>query len=205
MYSFNVYSSAGKKVGTCSYVIGLAREKKTNDYVLMLREVMTPNNSKVLITGSTYGYGFSEYVSAKVTLPSLDDYEPQNTPSSQTVDFTIGADSSGANIRASYSVTKSDLNITSSCNTPSKLYFVKYDYKPSLVDPLASNKYVANESIQLGAASFHSSSSTISFTMNYDARFGAASDNAASPWLIYINTVYKATTSRTYSFTVSKN
>ncbi len=205
MYSFNVYSGAGGKLGTCSYVIGLTRSKGTNDYVLMTREVMTPNSSQVKINNVQYGYGFSEYVSIKVTLPSLDDYRPQNTPSSDTISFSIGADSDGASVGASYSITHSDLDITASCDTSSKLYHVKYNYNPTIANPFGNNKYLANESVQLGAAAFHNSSDTVSFKINYDARFGAAEDNAASPWLVYMNYVQKATTSRTYSFSVAKN
>lgn len=111
---------------------------------------MTPNDYKAKIDSSSFAYGFSEYLSVKVTLPSLDDYEPQNTPSTDTITFSIGADADGANVEASYSITHSDLDITASCNTATKTYYVKYNYKPSIANPFANNKYLANESIQLG-------------------------------------------------------
>lgn len=41
--------------------------------------------------------------------------------------------------------------------------------------------------------------------MNYDARFGAAADKAASPWLIYINYVMKETKTRDFTLTVNKD
>ena len=204
MYSFNVFTDKGTKLGTCSYVVGLARDKGTNNYILMTREVMTPNNSKVKIDNYQYGYGFSEYVSAKVTLPSLDDYEPQNTPAKDSINFSIGADKSGASVGASYSITHSDMDITAACNTAEKKYYIKYNYKPSLVNPLANNKYLANESIQLGAAAFHKAASEITFTMQYDARFGAAENNAASPLLVFYNYVKKATKSKTITLTVNE-
>ena len=174
MESFKVYSTAGEVLGTCSFVIGLTREKKSNNYVLMMREVMTPNNSKVLIehvmnkeiSYDRCGYGFSEYVSVKVALPSLDDYEPHNTPKSDEITFSIGGNKDGVDVGASYTVTHEDLDITASCNTPSKTYYVKYNYKPSLLNPFASNKYVANESVQLGVASFHTKEKMYSLKWN---------------------------------------
>ena len=198
MYSFNVYTDLGTKLGTCSYVVGLAREKDTNNFVLMTKEIMTPNNSKVKISNCKHGYGFSEYVSVKVELPTLDDYKPQNEPSKDTLSFSIGADLSGANVGASYSITHSDLDITSSCNTTTNTYHIKYNYKPSLINPFASNKYVANESVQLGAATFHKSKNKILFTMYYDARFGAAYNNSASPLLVFAGYVEKQTLSKEF-------
>lgn len=202
--TFNVYTQAKGKLGTCGYVVGVGRQKKTNNYILMTKEVMTPNKRKAKIRGLNYGYGFSEYVSVKATLPTLDDYKPQNEPSKDTLSFSIGADKSGANISASYSITHSDLDITSSCNTPNKLFYIKYNYKPSIANPCASNKYVANESIQLGAASFHTSNKKVSVTVNYDARFGVAENSNCSPWLICLNYIYKETDSETYNFTIKK-
>ncbi|MBD5088580.1 MAG: hypothetical protein HDT30_07180 [Clostridiales bacterium] len=207
MESFNVRTEAGGKLGTCSYVVGLTREKKSNDYVLMTREVMTPNKTKVKLypNSSQKGYGLNEFVSAKVTLPSLDDYQPQNAPTTDTVQFSIGADSSGPSVSASYNIVHNDLNIVASCNTPNKKFFVKYDFQPSIGNPVASNKYVANEAVQLGAAAFHTKKDTVSFSMNYDARFGAAGNSSCSPWLVYISYVQKETATKAYSFTVSKN
>lgn len=202
--SFNVYSEAGEKLGTCSYLVGLTREKKTNDYVLMGRQVMTPNKEKVKINKTQYGYGLSEYVSLKGTLPTLDDYKPQNKPNKDVLSFSIGADSSGASVSASYDIEHNDLDITAKCDTPSKKFHIIYDYKPSMANPAASNKYVANESIQLGAAAFHTKKDTVDFSIKYDARFGAAKNSSCSPWLIYIDYVCKATKTREYSFTVKK-
>ena len=204
MNSFNVYSSVGKKLGTCSYFVGLARDKDTNNYMVMTRAVMTPNESKVKISSSKYGYGFSEYLSVKVDLPSLDDYVPQNQPKEDKWTLSLGVDGSGAGIEASYPVTHSDLDITESCDTPSGLYYIKYNYKPSIANPFGNNKYLANESRQLGIASFETDSSKVKFTMNYEARFGCASDNAASPWCIYINNINTNVGAKEYEFSLQK-
>ena len=200
-----VYSEVGGRLGTMTYYVGLARRKSTNDYIVMMKEVMTPNKSKVKINSSQYGYGLSEYVSVKTTLPSLDNYYPQNDPGKDSISFSIGVSSEKkAEISASYTVTHSDLDITASCNTPNRTYYIIYDYDPSIANPFASNKYVANESVQMGEAQFETSSGTVSFVMNYDARFGAAENANCSPWLVYLSYVRKTTGSRSYSFTISR-
>lgn len=203
--SFNVYTDQGGRLGTTSYVVGLARCKKSNDYMLMAKEVMTPNKNKVLLDRWNYGYGISEYVSAKVTLPSLNDYQPKNDPGTDQVNLSLGASKGGPEVGLSYEIKHNDLDITSKCNTPSKQYYEVYDYQPSIACPWSSNKYVANESIQLGLAEFETRNGTVSFQMNYDARYGSACEKNAAPWYVNIGYVRKATKSRNYSFTISKN
>lgn len=77
------------------------------------------------------------------------------------------------------------------------------DYKPHLI--AGSNSYLVNESIQLGAASFNKNASNIFFAMNYDARFGVATKASASPSSIYMGSVYKATKTKSYALSVTKN
>ncbi|MCR4928059.1 MAG: hypothetical protein K5927_08765 [Lachnospiraceae bacterium] len=203
--SIYVRNSSGYLLGTMTYYTGLARRKGTSDYIVMFREVMTPNPSKVYTEAGNKCYGLSEYVSVKSTLKQLGDYKPQNTPATDTMSFSLGLGSDKkASISASYDIKHTDLDITSSCNTPNNLYFVKYDYKPSIANPFASNKYVSNESVQLGEAQFDNTDNTIKFTVYYDARFGGAEDSKRSPWLIYLNYVKQKTGSKTYSFTISK-
>lgn len=205
IYEFNVFSKKGGKLGTCSCVYGLARRKNTNDYVLLCKEIMTPNDKSVKINDIQSGYGFSEFLSLKTTLPSLEHYYPTNQPKSDEVSFNAGFDSSKSfSIGASYTIKKSQLEITSKCNTPKKIYSIEYDYSPSIANPFGSNKYLANESYQMGYAQFSSSKKTISITMNVDARFGVAENDDASPWCVYINNVSSKKNSRTLSFTVPK-
>lgn len=83
-----------------------------------------------------------------------------------------------------------------------QLYFIKYDYKPTIANSFGNNKYLANESCQIGAAAFHTSKTTVSFKVTYEARFGAATDNAASPWCIYLDYVRANKVSKEYSFTL---
>lgn len=204
-----VFTNKHKLIGTCSYVAGIGRQKHTNDYVLLTKETMSPRKKKVKFrlppqpyyNGHESGYGFSEYVSVKTFLPSLDDYKPQNQPYHNKISFSIGADnSSGATVGASYTINHNDLDITSSCYTPDKMYYVKYDYKPSLVNPGASNNYVINESNQLGVAAFHTSKRNISFTIQYDARFGISRNSSCSPWCIYTNMVFARKMDHTFHF-----
>ena len=55
METIYVYSSKGGKLGSMSFVVGLARRKKTNNYLLMAKEIMTPNKNKVkLDSKNTY-------------------------------------------------------------------------------------------------------------------------------------------------------
>lgn len=204
-----VYSELGGLLGTMTYYVGLARKKGTNDYIIMVKEVMTPNKKRVNLytdsKGMITGYGLSEYVSVKTTLPSLDDYYPKNNPSSDSISFSIGVSSEKkADISASYTITHNDLNITSSCNTPKRMYYVIYDYKPNLVMVWKNNKYVANESVHLGEAQFEATAPGFSLTFYYDVRFGAASNSACSPLLIYKNYIRSAKKTRSLAFSVPK-
>lgn len=68
-----VYSKDGGLLGTMTYYVGVGRRKGTNDYILMTKETMTPNSSKVRLytkgNSKYYGYGLSEYVSLWTILP----------------------------------------------------------------------------------------------------------------------------------------
>lgn len=202
-----MYSNVKKNIlGTCVYYVGIGHQNKTNDYILLTKETMCPTKGSVkfrpykISFHNTKGYGFSEYLSVWTTLPSLDDYKPENQPYKNKVSFAIGTGKGGANIAASYSISHNDLDITSSCCTPKSMYCVKYDYKPSIANPGSSNKYVSNESNQFGAAAFHTKKKRISIKMHYDARFGVADDAKRSPWLIYIDKIYRNTATRTFTF-----
>ena len=152
-----------------------------------------------------YGYGFSEYVSLSTTLPSLDNYQPQNTPSVDEVNLGASYNKGGkGGISASYTIKHNQLSITSQCSTPKKLYSIAHDYKPYIAQLWQNNKYLANESIQMGIAEFESSNSTVRFVVNYDARFGVATDASASPASIIANYVRSTKYARSYSFTISK-
>lgn len=189
--SYNVYSSVGGKLGTLTYTVGRARYHNSKyDDTLLVRMVMTPNKSKVRINNEQYGYGLSEYVSVKSRLPgTIGDYRPTNKPSSNSVNLSLGFGKGGASIGASYTISRKDLDITAKCNTPSNTYYIVYDYKPNIANPLANNKYLTNESSQYGMAQFETRRKTYTATLCFDARFGAATNKAASPWLVYMNYV----------------
>lgn len=57
-------------------------------------------------------------MSAEAALPSLDDYKPQNKTNKDVLNFSIGADSDGQSVSASYDIVHEDLDITyySYCN-----------------------------------------------------------------------------------------
>lgn len=204
MDSFQVKTSENGLLGTMSYVVGLARRNFSYDYILMTKETMTPYNKSVKINGvGQTGYGMSEYVSVKVVLPSLDNYSPQNSPTSDSVTLSLGADKDGASFEASYTLSHEGLVVTANCDTPEKKFHIIYDYKPHIANPVASNKYLAKESIQLGMAEFHSVKNTVSFRVYYDARFGAASKSSRSPWSVYMNYVRQNTDYEDYTFTIN--
>jgi hypothetical protein len=189
-----VKSPANKPMGVMTYYVGVCKKKNSNEYVLMTKEVMTPNQTKERMyydpTLSRYveGYGLSEYVSVKTTLPSLDNYQPKNTPSQDSVDISAGFSSDKTvNVGMSYKIVHNDLAITAKCNTPKKLFYMEYDYKPSLIFPFASNSYVANESEQCGVAEFEKKQgnrNSVGLSITYDARFGFASSKSRAPWTI---------------------
>ncbi len=206
-----VTTSEGKILGKMTYYVGLSRRKGSNDWIVMYREAMEPNSSKVKINSYQSGYGLSEYLSVtSANLPSLDDYLPVNTPNKDKVSLSLGISGSGAgasaNVSANYVITHNDLDITASCSTSTGKYYVKYDYKPGLVNLFASNKYVANESIQMGMAQFETKglSDYVTIPVKYEVRFGAASNSKRSPAFIYVNYIRKASDSRVYQFKILK-
>lgn len=199
--NFHVYTEAGEKLGTVEYTVGVAKLEGYNDYTLMVKLTMTPNNRKVTKSGSRKIYGLSEYVSIKTYVPGqLGEYRPVNDPKSNDVELSFGVDKEGASLGVSYTIENSDLDITAKCNSNTEMFYEVYDYKPSIVNPFASNKYVANESSQYGMAQFETTKSSYTFTMNIDGRFGASTDNESDPWDIIVNYVRKATVTRDFYF-----
>ena len=55
----------------------------------------------------------SEYMSLKTTLPSLNDYKPQNDPNTDSINIGIGVGKDGPSVSASYEVKTKELDITS--------------------------------------------------------------------------------------------
>lgn len=203
--SYNVYTAKGDVIGTVSYVIGRARYNKKNsskEYqdTLLVKMIMTPNG-KHKETNRTQ-YGFSEYVSVKSTLPlnaRIIDYTPKNDPSSDQLDLSIGADSGGPSIGASYSISHDDLDIESRCKTPNRLFHEVYNYKPTIANPFGNNKYLRNESFQFAMCNYDIKNNYNYITLSFDGRFGAAEDKACSPWCVIIDYVKSATRTVTFS------
>lgn len=203
--SILVKTAVGDLLGTMTYYVGVARAKGTNDYVLMTKEVMTPYGKKAQTAFLKWGYGFSEYVSVSVVLPSLDNYMPTNSPTTDSVTLNASFSEKGAQVGASYTVKKEQLAITAKCDTPNHKYYIVYDYKPYSINILKKNTYLANESSQMGMAEFTTSENKVTFTINYDARFGA--NNTSDQWAYQTQPGYvrSKTGSRKYSFTIKKN
>ena len=159
---------------------------------------MTPNGKH-----NEYGrtqYGFSEYVSVKSTLPTnarIIDYVPKNEPSSDSLDLSLGASSGGASIDASYTINHNDLDIEAKCNVKKRLFYEVYDYKPTLVNPFGSNKYVRNESFQYAMCNYDIKNNYNAITLKFDGRFGSAQNKDCSPLLI--NSSYIRGDTRTVS------
>ncbi len=187
-------------LGSMSYYVGVQQLNNSNEYILMTKEVMTPTEYRE--NGKLKLKGLSEYVSVKTTLPSLDNYTPQNTPATDSFSITAGANASGGTISASYSIKHNDLKITSKCDTPKKLFYIEYDYLPSIINIFADNTYVANESAQYGMAEFTKTTgnkNSVGLYMQYDARFGVATTENCTPVSILTGVVYKKTDSRAYN------
>ena len=208
----DVLSEKGGKLGTLSYMTGLARKKNSNDYIVMTKEIMTPNQKKVKTKGVLSGYGYSDLVTVETTLPSLNDYEPKNRPltrDSMTISLGASAGSKGGSgeIGVSYTISHQDLDITSKCSTPARKYKVEYDYIPDLCPfPNHNNKYISYESDQYGLAEFTSNKKTIDFTVKYNAKFGTAMNEARSALAIYTPgfNEWGNCINRSYSYTISK-
>lgn len=200
-----VKSDEGGTLGTLSYLTGVARAKGTNDYLILFKEVMTPGTKKVKLNiYNQKGYGMSEYMSLKATLASLSDYKPQNDPNTDSINIGMGIDKDGPSVSASYEVKTSELDITSKCNTPKNLYQVVYDYKPHIPNVFGSNKYLANESVQMGMAEITKKKGKVNFTVDYEARFGAASKKNCRPETVWLDYVKNKKGSRKYKFDFNK-
>ena len=169
---------------------------------------MTPNKEKVKVerslTGTVYGYGYSEYLLVTAILPgSLEDYSPENTPS--TSSSTISVSSSLA-ISASYTINTSDLKVISKCNTAKDIFSIEYDYKPSILNIFASNDYVANESIQKGMCIFSVPRNTVGFGfyVNFEYSFGYALTSKILPISIHKGVSRKNKTTFFFEYNVKK-
>ncbi len=198
--SVNVRTSEGGLLGTMTFYVGLGRDKGSNFYVTMYKEVMEPNSYKVKINGSKSGYGLSEYLSVTSEgFSLLSDYYPMNAAYKEdTLSGFVGGFS------VDYEIAHRKLDITSSCSSSTGKYYIIYDYKPSVVNLFASNKYVANESVQMGMVQSEKrgNKNYIAIPVEYDVRFGAASDSKRSPAFIYWNWTEKAVVSRTFRFNI---
>ena len=133
-YDTVVYSNYGGKLGVCSYNVGLLREKKTNNYAALFYTVMTPNSKKVPLYKSqadsvVYGYGYSDELIVRSTLPSRPETSsPSQTPKDDVINVSVGGGVSkngySGSIGASYAVERSELNVKPSHNNRNKLYKV---------------------------------------------------------------------------------
>lgn len=164
----NVKTSAGSTLGKLSYVVGVGKYKYASEWVLMVRMVMEPNDSKARLykNGNSYAFGYSEYVSVDVVVPGqMGEYTPVNTPEKDKLNLNIGYDGTNSSINASYEIETEDLEITSRCSTSRRRFWIEYDYLPSKIRWWADNKYVANESVQMGMVQFSTSLEEFTFKL----------------------------------------
>lgn len=196
-FRVNVRSETGDRLGTMTYVVGVA-SNDTQSF-LLTKETMTPNRDKVRVNNKM-GYGISELVSVKGTLPTLDNYSPTNHPQDDRVRITAGYDDQKKSlISCVYETVASDLDISSLCDTPSSLFYMEYDYLPSKINWWANNRYVKNESSQYSVAEFTRDGETLELSMQYDVEFGFATTEERSPISID-GKVYKVRENRPYTF-----
>ena len=199
--TFYVYTEKGGKLGTVKSIVGIAKLNGYTDYTLMVKLVTTPNDKCVKRNNGLAGYGFNEYVSVKTYVPGqLGEYRPDNPPETSTVEFSIGADKDGPSIGVNYSITKSDIDITAKCDTDKELFYEVFDYKPSIVNIFASNKYVANERSQYCMAQFETGKIYHTFKLTIDGRFGMSYGNDSRPIDIMHGYIRKATDTPIYCF-----
>lgn len=182
-----VTNSKGYLLGTESNVLGDLRYNKYIDkkyiHTLVAKMIMTPNSEKISDSRSMtgYGYGFSEFCSISCTLPSgaeLESYSPENEPAKDSISLS-----------ASYTIESSDLDITSKCNTAKRLCETEYNYLRSIANPFASNKYVANESVQYAMYDYSYKSAYPTLTVKFNTEFGLAGDKDRSPWHIILDVI----------------
>ncbi|MBE5963933.1 MAG: hypothetical protein E7252_03205 [Lachnospira sp.] len=189
---FYVKSDDGDILGIVTYHRGVLKDKESNQYVLMLKMVMEPSDKKAKFGGGNNGYGFSEYLSVRVpVMDSMDDYQPVNTPTERTGTLSLGIDGKSAGIGLSYDINLSNLKITDKSLESIRKYETVYDYKPGFL-PWNDNYYLANQSKQRGMVKFETDREWFNLSLTFEARFGVAVDNAASPWNIHLNKVYSS-------------
>ena len=195
-------------VGRCKLWLGLARKKGTNDYILVTREDMTPC-SFTSKREKRKCYGLSEYLSIYSTLPTLINFSPENgSQAKDSIGISFGADSGGLNVGLSYSVDRDFLNVLVHSSTDTHKLSVEYDYT---IRMLQKNTYLVNQSKQYAMAYFTQKSpywrpdGSISFTIDYDVRFGYCDSPKAGFSSIYLGAVYRKQQTEIFSFVVPKN
>ena len=203
-----------KVVGRCWLRLGLAREKGTDNYILLMREDMTPLRFTRTVTTS-YGssqtvvkYGLSEYLSVRTILPVLHYASPQTSSKNNKV-INLSISLSATPFSFSYGGDES-LNIISrsSYDSNANLFDVTYDYEPNFF--AFARTYLSTPSSQYGVAYFTQKSpywladGTISFVMDYDVRFGACDSPNGGGVDWGSGCVMKTTQQEIVSFTVPK-
>lgn len=222
-----IYNSAGKLIGVCKLKLGLAREKGTNDYLLLLKEEMTPqtfqvtervevekwdalhlNKTITYKTVTSKKYGVSEYLSIRTILPRLSNYSPQNaSQNDRSISVSLGMDLSGVSGGFSYEVKRNDLDLIVDSSTFTGALDVKYDYTPRL-NIWASQPYLTRQSFQYAMADFTERpqqgrrDGDIGFTVVYNVSFGVSDDLDVKH--LHWGEVYRKQQSETYNFTLPK-
>jgi len=216
----NVYEKfQGKQtnqlVGACRVKLGLARKKGTNDYVLVTKQEMTPRRFTHLVATDYHGqrveceaYGLSEYLSIHTVVPTMTNYSPTNSSqSNSSIGISFGAGADGLNMGVSYEAQKNYLDITVNSSTYTNILDVVYDYRPRMK---TKQPYLMNQSFQYSMAAFTQKTpywkqdGSVSFTVEYDARFGFCRSKSGN-WLdIDWGLVYAKKQSELYSFVLPK-
>ena len=171
-------------IGVYCFVCGIAREKRTDNYTLLVRQIMQPSSGAVLVFAPDYGafngYGISEYCSFSVKLPTLDDFAPKNTPKKGSVTVEWNATTNiNKLIKLDYNI-KDDVDVSVECNVPKHIYSMSYDYQPHVINPFENNSYFRKTSDQNSMARFHMPQKQLTLTVNYDARFGVSHTKGAN-------------------------
>lgn len=184
-------ANANNCLGEYRLIVGVLRQKGTEDCKIMIRSVMTPGvvrQDKYCYSKSKGIYyedrfGLSEALWVRAALPSaLGDYQPKNEPKTDHISLSLGVSASeGPSLGFSYDVEIDDIDITPQTNTGKGWLENNYDYIPSTLRWWVDNDYVAHESVQLSMAEFENAASRIRFSVLFEAEFGAASNAERSP------------------------
>ncbi|MBR5347661.1 MAG: hypothetical protein IK125_00315 [Lachnospiraceae bacterium] len=201
-----IKTGAGGIIGSYFFVCGLARAKGTDNYILMVRQIMEPSVSAVRykkLSGGkySYAYGLSEYCGFVTQLPSLDDFTPKKLPSDNVISVSLGASTDKSKtIGLSYDIKKSDLSFTTVCSTADGIYGMLYDYEVHVVNPFYSNAYFREWSDQNSMAKFHTNNASIYLNITYIARFGASSSNTAKSYDVITGKLFEKSGTLSLSF-----